>query len=550
MMRRNLFVGLALLVAIATMAPVADAQAPPAAPVLKTTITGIIDTVTTYSRNVSNADGIFNRQDKQWYARNRGRFDIIGEVGQAKAVFGFEIDEVWGQTGSSDSTINAGAGATTNVAAQFGTTGSFDLNTDGRGMIEIKWVYVEFPAPLLPVPTIVRLGAQPFATAASYKLATYSNGDFAGVNLYSTFTPGLKMQGTYVAVEENLVGTGTKRGLAGPLGYTGATANSQNRGDDWAAILSPEFTPFKGLDIKPMISWFQAVGTTSGSARQGRGGLNTSTAFTNPDGTSHGRVVEDRWTVGVDGRYRMGPFSLDPSIYYQFGNRDVFAPAAFAASGAIPGKKYGADIDAWLIDLRAGFQLGPLLLQGLAVYTTGNSARNNMLDKVRYYQPLDTDTSYLGDWGTQLTSLGLDYLQAMNEGGARVAYSGTAIGWDKYGRIQLGAKATYALTPALSVMAGVNGHWTAEKVDRNGTALAGSGILPVFAGPTPRDNSRYVGTEFMSVLSWKFAPGLAWDNAVGYMIMGPAMDAITDPAAGPRNAKDSAIVTSRVRLSF
>jgi hypothetical protein len=99
-------------------------------------------------------------------------------------------------------------------------------------------------------------------------------------------------------------------------------------------------------------------------------------------------------------------------------------------------------------------------------------------------------------------------------------------------------------------MAGVNGHWTAEKVDRNGTALAGSGILPVFAGPTPRDNSRYVGTEFMSVLSWKFAPGLAWDNAVGYMIMGSALDAITDPAAGGRNAKDVSIVTSRVRLSF
>ena len=96
MMRRNLFVALSLLVAIATMAPVADAQAPPAAPVLKTTITGIIDTVASYSRNVSNADGIFNRQDKQWYARNRGRFDIIGEVGPAKAVFGFEIDEAWG----------------------------------------------------------------------------------------------------------------------------------------------------------------------------------------------------------------------------------------------------------------------------------------------------------------------------------------------------------------------------------------------------------------------------------------------------------------------
>jgi hypothetical protein len=34
------------------------------------------------------------------------------------------------------------------------------------------------------------------------------------------------------------------------------------------------------------------------------------------------------------------------------------------------------------------------------------------------------------------------------------------------------------------------------------------------------------------------------------MIMGRALDAITDPAAGPRNAQDVFLYTSRVRLSF
>lgn len=137
----------------------------------------------------------------------------------------------------------------------------------------------------------------------------------------------------------------------------------------------------------------------------------------------------------------------------------------------------------------------------------------------------------------------------MNEGGARVPYTGTAIGWDKYGRMQLGAKATYALTPALSVMTGANLHWTAEAVDRNGTAVAGAGILPAFAGG-PRSARKFVGTEFMSEVLWRFAPGLAWGNAAGYMIPGPALDAITDPAAGPRNTSDIFIFTSRVRYSF
>jgi hypothetical protein len=547
-MKRFLAFSLALMALLGFVAP-PEVFAQAAAPTPTVTITGFIDNLTTYSRNISNSDGILNRQDTQWYARTRGRWDVVGTVGPAKGVIGLEIDQTFGQTGSNDSTIvNAGATSATAVATATGTSGSFDLNTDGRGIIEVKWVYVEFPMPLIPFSTITRLGAQPFATAANYKLATYANGDFPGVNLYTTFTPGLKFQGTYVQVEEALVGTQTRNGLSGPFGFGG---NTQNRGDDFAFILSPEFTPFKGLEIKPMFSMFHAGGTTSGAARQGRGGVNTTTNFTQPDGTVRGGVNEDRFTVGVDARYRMGPFSLDPTILYQFGSRGVMATAAFADSGRIAGNKYNADISAWLIDIRPGFQLGPLLLQGLVVYSTGNTARNDTLGKVRYFQPLDTDTSYLADWGAQLTSLGVDYNNgALNEASVRMAFPGTSIGWDKYGRIQLGAKATYALTPALSIMAGVNGHWTAEKVDRNGTAVAGAGILPLFAGPRPRDTERYVGTEFMSVLSWRFAPGLAWDNAVGYMIMGPALDALTDPAAGPRNAKDAAIVSSRVRFSF
>ena len=498
-----------------------------------------------YTRNASNIDNILNNNDKQFYARNRGRFDIIGEVGQAKAVFGFEIDAVWGQTGSNDSTIaNSGAAATTAVSAQPGTSGSFDLNTDVRGILEVKWLYVEFPMPLIPVPMIARLGAQPFATAASYKLATYANGDFSGVNLYTTISPTFKLQTTYVAVEERLTGTQTKSGVIAV-----GLPNTQNRGDDFATIMSPEFTPMKGLDIKPMFSYFSASGTTSTSARAGRGGINTTTAYTNPDGSSRGGVNEDRLTVGVDARYRSGPFSFDPTINYQFGNRNVIAPANFADSGAVANRRYKADLDALFIDLRAGYQLGPLLLEGLGVYTTGNSARNNTLGKIRYYQVIDTDTSYLADWGTQISSLGVDYVNAPLSGGGRNAYPGNQIGWDKYGRIQAGAKATYAITPALSIMAQVNGHWTAEAVDRNGTLIAGAGLLPAFKGG-PRDTSQYVGTEFATVLSYRFAPGLAWDNAVGYMITGRALDVLTDPAAGGRNTSDISIVTSRVRLSF
>jgi hypothetical protein len=537
------------LAIVALAAPLAFAQAP--AP--KVTINGLIDNVTSYSQNISNYNtGLFNRGDSMWYYRTRGRFDFIGEVGKAKGVLGIELDHVLGQTGSNDSTIvNAGAAATTAVQTGFGTDGSFDLNTDSRGIIEIKWLYVEFPMPLIPVPTTVRLGAQPFGAASSYKACVYTCSDFPGVNVTSQITPNVKLLATYVQVEENLTGTGSKNGLSGPFGI----ASTQNRGDDFAYIFSGEVTPFKGLDIKPLFSMFYAAGTTNGNARSGRGGINTTTAFS-PGGNSIGGINEYRYTVGVDSRLRMGPFSFDPTILYQFGSRGIVGPtdAQFQSNGVIAGRKYHADIDAWLIDLRGGFQLGPLLLEALGVYTTGNSRRNNTLGTTRYFQPLTTDTGYLADWGSSMTSLGIDYLNAWNEAQGRIAYPGVSIGWDKYGRAQLGAKATYAITPALSVMAGANGHWTAEKVDRDGTAVAGAGISPQFTvpggGSQNRDSSRYVGTELQAQISWRFADGLVWDNQFGYMFMGKALDGVTDPAAGPRNTNDPWMVTSRVRFTF
>ena len=136
------------------------------APAPKVTINGLIDNLTSYSRNVSNYDALLNRNDIQWYGRTRGRFDFIGEIGKAKGVLGIELDHTYGQTGSNDSSIgNTGATASIANATAFGTDGGFDLNTDSRGIIEIKWLYVEFPVPLIPVPTTARLGAQPFGAA-------------------------------------------------------------------------------------------------------------------------------------------------------------------------------------------------------------------------------------------------------------------------------------------------------------------------------------------------------------------------------------------------
>jgi hypothetical protein len=608
-MRRILFLSLALVAVLGFVAP-PDVSAQAAAPQPKFTITGLIDNVGTWTQNMSTSDLNANRnKDHQVYGRTRGRFDIIGEVGAAKGVFGFEIDSYWGQTGFADSNngstcTSSSTGVMTCGAVGAGAESSFDFNTDTQGNMQVKWVYVEFPLPLIPFSTIVRLGGQPFATAASYKLATYANGDFAGVNTYSTFSPTFKLQMTYAAIDENLLG----KGAFGPFATgsvpnavlldnkcianntaTGATTvlpasacQAQSRGDNWALIGSPEITVMKGLDIKPMFSTVFIDGLTSAAARTPRAGVsilgggpfaptsavnaNGSPGVAGADGAGTG-VHEKRHTVGIDARWRSGPWSVDPSFYYQFGEQAKWNPGGIASAYGTAGTRQSADINAWLVDVRASYQLGPLLLSAMTMATTGQDAKSNPYKSIKYFQPLDTDTSYLGDWGLQIMGLGVDYYQIIgNNVSGQGGNPGTAIGWDKYGRISASVKASYAITPALSVQALITPNWTWNKVDTDAFVVTGGGLQPSFVcrktGQTcqPKGENNYLGTEFDVQLTYRFAPGLAFDWAFGYMMSDNAMAhryiaSDYNAGAGQPVRRDIginpiAISTARVRFSF
>ena len=607
-MRRTLVLALAALALLGVVASDALAQAP--TPTFK--ISGLIDQVVTYTSNISGYDNnIARNQDKQWYGRTRGRFDFIGEVGKAKGVLGIELDHYWGQTGLGDSNGQGSTTCVTNTGSSVvcGTQGSgaeanFDLNTDVQSNLQIKWLYTEFEVPLIPVPTVMRLGGQPFGAAANYKLATYANGDFGGVNVVSTLTPNVKLLFTYVGVEELL--TGKKDITATPLGVgTAGSTFPQSRGDDFAIILSAEVTPIKGLDIKPMYSYFFANGVTSSNARAPRGGF-IITPSTAPNGTPAFSgtntipsqtpfapasvagadkvgtgINENRQTIGLDGRWRIGGFSLDPTVMYQFGHRDAYNTVTPAygitcnATGnpATNCTKQKADINAWLLDVRAGYQIGPLLLQAAFNYTTGNSAKDSTLHNVNFFSPLDTDTSYMADWGNQITALGVDYYQILSTTGTNM---GVSIGYDKYGRKQLGAKASYALTPSLTFGAGWTILWTDKSVDTDSIVVTNGGLLPSFVdrqtgrSAAPKGDSSLLGNEIDGTMTWRFAPGLALDVAAGYLFSGGALGhrtvalpycdggsqatASNGPCAIP-NPKDYVInnvfiTTARVRFTF
>ena len=529
-MRRLLVFAVTLVAVLGILAPPVMAQAP--AP--KVTITGFIDELGTYTKNMSQYDHSYDRaSDTTAYGRTRGRFDIIGEVGKAKAVFGFELDMYYGQTGNADNNFQPGSTAT---SAGFGADGGFDLNTDSRTIMELKWMYTEFPLPI-PLPTTMRLGAQPFGTLANDKLAVYANGDFPGVALIVDITPAAKVNLAYVQVEESLTGS----------------IDNFVRGEDWALIASFGFSPFKGLDIKPMYSFFEAKGPTSGSARQGRGGVDTAASFTMLS------LTESRHTIGLDSRFTAGPLSVQPTILYQFGHRNAIITQT---PYGVVGSREEADISAWLIDVRTGLNIGPLSLGLMGMFTSGQDAKSNPYKSIRYFQPLDTDSSYMGDWGTQIFSLGIDYFNQLYYNAAGLS-GGQAIGYDKYGRMGGAGKVAYALTPSFTAGAGAAAFWTQYKVDTGSTLSPSAGLTPSFSGGRPKGDSQYLGTEVNLSATYRFAPGLALDVAGAYLFSGEALShAVTTGCCngaqggtvarqgGKGSVDDVILATARVRFSF
>lgn len=502
--------GVGLVMAAVPVAPAA-AEVP-----TKVTISGVVDAVSSWTRNLSVVDlNYADRADTEWYARTRVRPDITAEVGTTKFVLGLEIDSVWGAVGA--------GGSDTAAPQRSGTTHSIDLNTDTPGVIELKWGYVEFDAPHVPRPLRVRLGGQPFAI--TYKPGMLATGDFGGAYATLAATPNTKLGLTWAQVEEETTGPGD--------GFV--------HGEDYAVVAHAEFTPLRGLGIKPLYALFVADSVTNRAARQGRGGLGTGAA-NYPLGNA-----EWRHTIGVDARWRAGAFTLEPTVLYQWGEREVTPDAPFAAIG-----KRAQDRSAWLVDLRSGWHAGALLVEGVAAYATGNRAEEDVRSPrrtVRYFEPINTDGDYFVGWSEILTK-NVENLNSLY-GSALGLNLGTAPTFDKYGLLRLGARASYAVAPAFTVRSAVGTGWTAEPVDTSSTLAAATGLTP----GDGRGDSRHIGIELDLGVQWRFAPGLALDLVGAYLWAGGALTQATATSTNgvtqnARSPADVQTVTARVRYSF
>lgn len=556
-MRRMVLAAVIAVAMLAMLVPPAMAQTP------KVTITGLFDQVMSLGKNYS--EGNFSRDsDSEWYARTRFRPDFTFEVGRVKAVMGLELDLTYGQNGSCGGGPSKNQSLTTIGCSRAhpGTTSDAGLNTDTTGIIEIKWMYTEFPLtgkdsvmPFIPIETMARAGLQPFASIATYK-NTYASGDFAGLSTKSVFAPNLSMNFAYVMVEDE--NGGDNRGISGTPSVPAPFTGKPTRGNDFAVITSPEFSPFKGLDIKPLYSLFYAEGTTSGTARRGAvdrhlnaggGGANTTmnsaAAFGNADNVTNGSPAmhEVRHTIGFDARWRFGAFGLDPTFLFQFGSIDTLAYTSTTNGSKKP---IDGSISSFLFDVIGSWSAGPLLLEGRGVYSPGNKARDSIPQGKHYYEPISTDTGYWSTWSAILALSDADFGTGLNNGGMT-----TNVGYDRYGRAGFAVRATYSLTPALAFFATISPTWTAEKVDTD-TGVAGATRTIVSDRSFVKGDSSYIGTESNIGMGWKFAPNASLDMIGAWLNAGHALDTaeLRNGVVESRDARDAYAFTTRVRLSF
>ncbi len=577
MRRSGVVVLLALLAFLGMLAPPAQAQAP--AP--KVTLGGTFEVINSAHWNLSQVDVDMTRaRDSIWSTRQRTVLVALGEVDKARGVLAFELDAGWGMTGPGTSATVPGAAP----QLAFSTGNAFGASNDLLNVIEIKQMYVDFPMPLVPWPTTVRLGGQPGAGTTSYKPVVYFD-DFAGVYLATTFTPAVKLHLLYAKHDEDGFGCPKRNtagardiGACGSLGValssiavSGAVTpirTSFQRGDDFVLGVSLDTTPMKGLDVRPFwLYWLQKGvfnnGQNTALPTSGIGGIATNTTAFGSD-----QAKRELHYVGLDSRWRSGPFSFDPTVIWLWGQNDLSCAGVAAKAGTCGqagGSTTGIDVNAWMVDLRGGWRTGPLLLEGFFLYASGNDARDNLgntagpLSTQSYFHPINTGGGYGAGWSNFIGSNSIDYIRSYAVGTS--LSRGSFISYDRYGAITGSFRPSYALTNALTLQGLVAGHWTAQEVDTHGVFTAAAGWTPETQGSRRGGDHNFLGWELASNLIWAFAPGLNFDAMVGHLFAGDALNqcktalsvagtATGTCAAGSRDARDATSVAARVRFSF
>ncbi len=423
------------------------------------------------------------------------------------------------------------------------------METDEKTQDEVKWLYLETPItgpgslmPFIPVETIGRFGGQP-ARGHDYKPGILFTGDFPGINMETFWTPAVRSRLTFVQIDERF------DALTNPGGD-----------EDWALLATVEMDLTKELTVKPTFAYAHFVGGASGTADFGtlaRGGFNPnvhgpSTAASNS--TQTGRD-ENRYTFGGDVRWKVGPWSLQPTFLFQWGTQEV-DPARAGGAREV-------DERSWIVDVTGGYRSGPLNVEARVMWTPGMKATkcvqavSGVCDggsTIRYYQPINSGTIlYFAGW-SEIEAAGIDYELPLHDGNINSTALGGNPSYDKYGRVVLAFASDYTLTPALVLHGMTVAQWTDTDVDTRGvrSVLINNLTDPVIGSITPTGGgeARYLGTELDAGFTYRFAPNVAFDIVGAALFVGPARDGARTTGDSRHEAQDVYKGSARLRITW
>jgi hypothetical protein len=532
-----------VLLAVVGLAVVVGLAAVPAwAAELRTT--GYLDSVFPhFQSNVSASDrDTTNLSDQHTIGRTRGRlyFNIIGSD-DLRAVFGFELDAIWGNCPNrTDNDDNVGSAC-------------FNRNTDMPGNIETKWLYVDFRIPQLPIGNRMRLGGIPlYATPLHGQ--TVLHGDMGAGDLLLTFTDQVALHLYYAQFEEDSTASNDR--------FPGMPVANQF-GEDYATGMTLRLKPIEGLDLHiPFVYGHLQLPSDSMTSQSGPG-LASPNYFTNV-------TTESRFYAGFDSRYRWGNLSIEPTFMYLFGTRNFCAPGSMVrlvtGGPLVPctspvGSRTSTDFDAFFGNLNTAYNWGSWLFQGKLQYTSGNRANDDINNRgigsrssVMVYSHMDADGGpFFQEWfeifgNSEVDGTSIDTFRRMGE-------SGTI---DRFGWQIVAGAAEYSLTDSLILEGAAGGFWSAKKtgcpaVLRVGSLSGRCGGANVAAVNQPGSgqpvynftgNSRYLGWEVAAGVRYTIMPGLTWTPRLAYADYGKGLD------QNNRRAGNAWVLANRMIYTF
>jgi len=460
-------------------------------------------------------------------------FNVIASD-DLRAVFGFELDCVWG-------------------ASPDGTVGSCDRNTDVAGNIETKWLYADFRVPQIPIGNRMRLGAFPLQATPLHG-ATALYGDSAGGDWVLTFTDQVAVHLYYTQFEED-TSPGNDR-------FPGMDVTNRF-GEDYATGLTLRLKPVDGLDLHiPFVYGHIQIPSNSMTSQSGPG-FNSPNYFLNV-------TTESRWYAGFDSRYRIGNVSIEPTFMYLFGQRNFCSPGTLVrvsntSEARIPctspvGSPKDTDFSAFFGNLNASYTTGPWLFQGKLTYASGNQANDDINNRgiggrsnVHVYTHMDADGGpFYQEWfeifgNSEVDGTSIDTFIRMGEAGT----------FDRFGwRIVAGAL-EYQATDNLILEGAAGGFWSDKRtgcpaVHRVGSlsGRCGSAANEDINTPEGRPvynftaNSRYLGWEVAGGVRYTIMPGLTWTPRLAYADYGKGMN------QNNRSASNAWVLANRIIYIF